>query len=407
MAERTLVNPFSPGAGQRPPYLAGRKQEQQEFRTFLAQPIVRQNIILTGLRGVGKTVLLDTFKDIAQNSGWLWTGADFSEATSVSEERLATRLVADISLLLSNVTLTQSIRKVGFGNASENITENIRFDTLMSVYKDTPGLISDKLKATLLYVWRIIKEVTQPGEINGIIFAYDEAQTLGDRAKQNEYPLSLLLEIFQSLQRQEIPFMLILTGLQTLFPKLVGTRTYAERMFHVITIDKLSREESFEAITKPVEENNEIQFGENVVETIIDMSGGYPYFIQFICRETFEAWISLVKNGHKPIVPVDAIIKKLDDDFFQGRWSLATDRQKELLYVISHINDNNTEFTLKEIVTKSREMNAGRCFQPSYANQLLSQLIEKGLVYKTGMGKYRLAVHLFANFVLRQDVHFE
>lgn len=90
-------NPFRPGAGHMPPYLAGREAEEFEFKQLLGQETILQNMILTGLRGVGKTVLLETFKPIAIQEGWLWVGADMSESVSVSEETLAIRLTADRS----------------------------------------------------------------------------------------------------------------------------------------------------------------------------------------------------------------------------------------------------------------------------------------------------------------------
>ena len=77
-----------------------------------------------------------------------------------------------------------------------------------------------------------------------MIFAYDEAQNLADSPARDQYPLSLLLDVFQSIQRKNIPFMLALTGLPTLFPKLVEARTFAERMFRVVTLDRLDEDDS-------------------------------------------------------------------------------------------------------------------------------------------------------------------
>ena len=95
-----FTNPFRPGAGHMPPYLAGRTHEQDRFRELLRQEQgVLENLVLTGLRGVGKTVLMETLKPIARQSGWLWTGADMSESATVTEERLALRLITDISVI--------------------------------------------------------------------------------------------------------------------------------------------------------------------------------------------------------------------------------------------------------------------------------------------------------------------
>ena len=78
-AKTSFGNPFRPGAGHMPPYLAGRQKEKEEFLRMLDQELVLNNLVLTGLRGVGKTVLLDTLKPLAIQRQWLWVGADLSE----------------------------------------------------------------------------------------------------------------------------------------------------------------------------------------------------------------------------------------------------------------------------------------------------------------------------------------
>jgi hypothetical protein len=81
-----------------PPYLAGREGEYGEFDRLLEQEQILENLVLTGLRGVGKTVLLETFKPRAFEKGWLWATADLSESASISESALAERLLADLAL---------------------------------------------------------------------------------------------------------------------------------------------------------------------------------------------------------------------------------------------------------------------------------------------------------------------
>src|SRR5438094_8131271 len=80
-----FLNPFKPGAGHMPPYLAGRDRETNEFTKLLAQETILSNLVLTGLRGVGKTVLLDSLKPLAIWRKWLWVGIDLAESTSVTE----------------------------------------------------------------------------------------------------------------------------------------------------------------------------------------------------------------------------------------------------------------------------------------------------------------------------------
>ena len=100
-------------------------------------------------------------------------------------------------------------------------------------------------------VWGALSKVES---VRGIIFAYDEAQNLTDQSAKEQYPLSLLLDSFQSLQRNGLPLMLVLTGLPTLFPKLVEARTFSERMFRVVFLQSLDRKESEQAIRRPVED---------------------------------------------------------------------------------------------------------------------------------------------------------
>jgi hypothetical protein len=395
-------NPFRPGAGQPPPYLAGREKDRNEFRIILRQTPILKNIILTGLRGVGKTVLLETLKPIANENGWFWAGTDLSEASSVSEQSLVIRVLVDISALVSSFTLTQEERKtIGFQSKIEKREIKLTYQTLASIYSNTPGLESDKLKRVLEIVWDVIKT-----KVKGIVLAYDEAQILKDRATEKQYPLSLLLEVTQYLQKKQIPYLLVLTGLPTLFPNLVEARTYAERMFQIITLDRLKENECREAIIKPIEkELCPVSFDENGIREIIRLTNGYPYFIQFFCKEIYDMYLQQISVGiQHPVISTYDIIRKLDVDFYSGRWSRVTDRQRELLSVIAKLPTANEEFAVKDIAAKSLEMSPTRSFKPAYINNSLVKLIEAGLIYKNRRSKYSFAVPLLADYINRQEI---
>jgi hypothetical protein len=144
-----------------------------------------------------------------------------------------------------------------------------------------------------------------------------------------------------------------------------------------------------------------ISFSESTVNSIIERSAGYPYFIQFFCREVFDVWIAKIQRGEVPSAPMKDIIRKLDADFFHGRWARATDRQRELLLVVSLLPNADTEFTVQEVVGSSQTA-LDKPFKPSHVSQMLSSLADSGLVYKNRHGKYSLAVPLLAEFILRQ-----
>jgi len=399
MAKSLVPNPFRPGAGHTPPYLAGRQQEKQAFLKILEQNIILQNFILTGLRGVGKTVLLETFKPEAIQQDWLWVGTDLSESISLNEERIAIRLMADLAPLTSAFAITQELPSVGFRHVPRIEQRTLNYETLLGLFQGTPGLVADKLKRVLELAWDCLRTK----HVQGVVFAYDEAQNLSDHAADSEFPLSLMLEVFQSLQKKEIPFLLVLVGLPTLFPKLVEARTFAERMFHVEFLNRLSDSESRDAILKPISDNNcPVQLDDTSVQRIIEFSGGYPYFIQFICREVYDTFLLKLGDDMSPSVPVDDIMRKLDNNFFAGRWAHVTDRQRALLTVIANLPGGTEEFTVQEVATHSKK-SLEKPFSPSHVNQMLATLSENGLVYKNRHGKYSFAVPLLARFIQRQQ----
>lgn len=398
---RTVIfqNPYRPGAGHMPPHLAGREKEHKEFARLLAQQTILENMVLTGLRGVGKTVLLDAFKPIAMHQGWLWVGTDLSESATVSEETISVRLIADLSVATSAVTTNLPVSKapIGFLDTAPETPTPLTFGLLKAIYDSTPGLVADKLKAVLEFTYGCLAAENK----GRVIFAYDEAQNLADHVSTNQFPLSLLLDVFQSIQKKNIPFMLVLTGLPTLFPKLIGARTFAERMFRVVTVGRLNHAESRDAIRKPLAVAGcPVKFTEESVEVICQESGGYPYFIQFMCREVFDVFIQQADIARPVAVPIDAIQRKLDTDFFAGRWAKVTDRQRQLLWVTSLLEHCDEEFTIQEIMAMSRKQ-LEKSFSSSHANQILNSLGEQGLIYKNRFGRYSFAVPLLGKFVQR------
>ena len=389
------ANPFKPGAGHPPPHLAGRESEVDKFAKILDQDVIVKNVVLTGLRGVGKTVLMDgRFKPAGIESGWAWVGSDFSESSFLTEQNLCIRLITDLSVYSSSLTVSGPQPTLGF-QTSKNKERTLTFDFLLTLFDGQPGLMVDKLKAVLEFVWR----AAERRGIRGIVFAYDEAQVVADQKGRDQYPLAILLEAFQSLQKRGVRYLLLLTGLPTLFPRLVESRTYAERMFSVQEIGRLTREDSHEAITVPLKGKG-WEFSKAGVVAIIKASDGYPYFIQFICREALDF---LMQNPKSQMIPLDPIIRKLDSDFFSGRWEILSDRQRDLLYCIAQLNLEDGEFTIPDIVDASAKTKRQvKPFVRGDVSQILPRLIERGLIYKNRYGKYSFAVPLLSRFINRK-----
>jgi hypothetical protein len=395
-------NPFRPGPGTKPLYLAGRTNEQTEFVRALNQSDLTQNILVTGLRGVGKTVLLDQLKPLASQHGWLWTGNDWNEAASVSEKDVATRLIVDLAAVLSPiVSYRVDELPMGFTGKATTNARPLKFDDLWHIYNTTPGFDSDKLKAVLEHVAMIIANA----KIKGIVFAYDEAQNLADKKESGQFPLSLVVDVFSNLQKRNLgcQFLLVMTGLPTLITNLNEARTYTERMFHTFVLDRLSEDDTREAIVRPIEiAQSTLRFADTTIEKIVHESRGYPFLIQYICKEVFDAWIGRITVGEAPSVPMNEITAKLDLDFFAPRWNRATDRQQTFMQVIATLSSADGEFTIQEITAASRELLI-KPFNPSHATQMLGYLADKGLIYRNKRGSYCFAVPLLAGFIRRQS----
>lgn len=393
-------NPFRPGAGHPPPYLAGREAEKEQFDRLLRQEVILENFLLSGLRGIGKTVLLESLKPRAIEQGWLWVGSDLDEAAAISEENLASRLCADLAVATAAISVRTGRRAgVGFTGAPEAVEERLDYARLRRLYESAPGLSVDKFKAVLSLVWSAVR---QARAARGIVFAYDEAQNLADNPAASQFPLSVLLDAFQSLQKQELPLMLALVGLPTLFPHLVKARTYSERMFRVVELRRLADAASREAIERPIADARcPVALSDQSVEEIVRVSKGYPYFIQYICREVYDIFIQKSGRGDQLFAPYAEIMRKLDADFFSARWAQATDRQRDLMRVAAFLQiPEDEEFTVQQLVKRSAMLE--QPFKSSQANQILAALCQRGLAFKSRYGKYSFAVPLFADFIRRQ-----
>jgi len=170
---------------------------------------------------------------------------------------------------------------------------------------------------------------------------------------------------------------------------------------------ELNRDPLFEPFCKmPFAEYWIELWKEELAPSIISRSGGYPYFIQFICREYYDLLMSLygIPDANQLLdshVDYD-IVRKLDNNFYAGRWARTTDRQRELLGVIASLDTSDEEFTVQEIVAKSKGISV-KPFRASHVSQMLHALCDAGLVYKNRHGKYSFAVPLLGRFILRQQ----
>jgi predicted transcriptional regulator len=173
-------------------------------------------------------------------------------------------------------------------------------------------------------------------------------------------------------------------------------------MFNVLNIDRLGKDESEQAIKEPIRDCKcPVTFSKSATEEIINYSGGYAYFIQFLCKETFDSYILQLKLGIEyPAIFLEEIVRKLDNNFYAGRWARIPERQRDLMRIIAKLETAEYEFTAQEILEKSKEI--GENFSASSITQMLNKLAEQELVYKNRHGIYSFAVPMLSGFINRQ-----
>lgn len=381
-----MDNPFRPGSGIIPPYLAGREKETLWFENSLDSALtLPQNLVLSGIRGTGKTVLLRKFEEICTKKKWLFVRREFNSKLNQEGEFL-NALLTDIITKTKGVSLAKRLKKPVIGFTKDNI-KNTEEDFIYILTQKYKGPLGDKLEAILEDVYESIYKAGY----NGLVLLYDEFHFIEDGKIGNNFPLSLLLESFSHVQQKGLRYYLVLSGLPPLFTNMVKSKTYAERMFSVKNIENLSIEASQKAIRLPLKKSK-IIFLDELINTIVKETQGYPYFLQFypyyLIQNIPKKKIGLIEfNEMYPL-----ILKELDGSFFSGRFSRASDSEQKILLEMAKLAP---EIRFSELREKTK-------IDKNYLNQIMISLIEKGLVFRTGRGKYSFTLPLFEKFLLRK-----
>lgn len=381
-----MDNPFRPGNGIIPPYLAGREKETLWFENSLESALsLPQNLVLSGIRGTGKTVLLRKFEEICTKKKWLFVRREFNSKLNQEGEFL-NALLTDIITKTKGVSLAKRLKKPVIGFKKDN-TDNTEEDIIYILTQKYKGPLGDKLEAILEDVYESISKA----EYNGLVLLYDEFHFIEDGKIGNNFPISLLLESFSHAQQKGLRYYLVLSGLPPLFPNMVKSKTYAERMFSVKNIGNLSREASQKAIRLPLKKSK-IFFIDELINIIVEETQGYPYFLQFypyyLIQNIPKKKIGLIEfNEMYPL-----ILKELDGSFFSGRFNRASDGEQKILFEMAKLAP---EIRFSELREKTK-------IDKNYLNQIMISLIEKGLIFRIGRGKYKFTLPLFEKFLLRK-----
>jgi hypothetical protein len=386
-----MGNPFTPGNGIEPAYLAGRGEQIDEFIRSLraVEGGLPRNTSLYGIRGTGKTVLLRHYGLIAQNSDWVIVGREFNERYS-DEAEFAQIFGKDLVNAASDISIQKRLAETG-----KKAMDLLRPEELTAYgitykpyYKTSLDVLEDYVKEMLTANWNIFEKAKK----KGVVFLYDEFHLVKDRKEDRQYVLSSLLSAFSQVQREGCRYYLCLSGLPSLKTNLKAAKTYTERMFNFQEVENLEREDAKKALLKPLEKMG-YTFEDKLVERILDETKGYPYFIQFYGYFLID---HVSKNAIK-LEDLEAnrakLLKTLDKGFFEDRVRMASETEKKVLVTMARCEGK--EISAKQISEKTRM--DYKSLQP-----YLIRLIDKGLIYRVQRGYYAFSVPLLKEYLLRQ-----
>lgn len=384
-----INNPFSPGAGTKPPELAGRKAIlDKAYILFERLKVGRseKSFLLIGLRGVGKTVLLNEIYQLSEKSGYR---SIFIEAHE--KKSLAALLLPPLRQLLFQLdpvsNASQKLKRAFRVFKSFMVCMKLKYqDIEISLDIDPEIGVADSgdIEADLPVLLEIIAELASERGI-GIALIIDELQYL------SEYELSALIMSIHRIAQRGLPLALVGAGL----PQLVGltgrSKSYAERLFDFPNIGPLSMEDLTKAIRIPVDEQD-IDITNDALKEIMKQTQGYPYFLQ---EWGYQAWNLAQKSPieHEDVnQATKASIARLDENFFRVRFDRLTPREKEYLYALAVLGVG---------AQRSGAIAEELKVSPQSIAPIRNSLIKKGMIYSPAHGDTDFTVPLFGDFMKR------
>ena len=383
------LNPFSPNAGSRPPAFVGRNDILKDSDTLigrLPRCLSVQSMLMTGIRGVGKTVLLNEIARRVERIG-APVYPIFIEAT---EDRTLAELLASplrLALLkLDRIAKAKDVVRKGMCGLRNFLgTVKVKFGDFGIELEPFLGMAdSGDVEADLIDLFQLVAEAAAANG-KSILLLIDEVQYLSEKE------LGALVMAMHRMQQLSLPLAMIGAGLPTL-PGLTGNaKSYAERLFSFVEVGALSKEDSIRAIRVPLEGAN-VRIEDDAADFVFERSGGYPYFIQ---EWGFQLWDFVQEE---PITLKDAqcvdesVNEKLDRSFFRVRVERLSNAEKAMLGAMASLP--GVEYKVSDVADKLG-MKA-RTLSPRR-----SSLIAKGMIYSPRQGTVAFTVPLFAEYLRR------
>lgn len=385
---RPHENPYTPNAGARPPVLVGRDAELEGFEVLLERlrrGHPEQSMIITGLRGVGKTVLLTAFEARARERGWTTVEAEITKHTDFGGRiahlvRRALLQIAPRSRWRQRAKRAAAVLRSFQLTISSEGTVSAGIDVEAAEGLADSGHLADDLTDLIVALGEAAAE-----HESGVVFLLDEIQFL-DTAELE----ALIAALHKTVQRQ-LPVTLVGAGLPQL-PRLAGeAKSYAERLFKFPTIGRLDRDQAIEALVEPARAEG-VEFDPGAAEAVIDYTQGYPYFIQEYGNVVWDL------TTEPPIARDDvdsareAVEAKLDGNFFRVRVERTSELELDYLRAMAELGPDPQQ--ARDVAER-----LGRTSQQLGPTR--SRLIDKGLLYTPGHGLAAFTVPQFDAFLRR------
>jgi hypothetical protein len=390
MTQVSGKNPYRPGVGVRPLYLAGRDAPLRRFDAMLrSAPEQQANMRVTGLRGVGKTVLLETFAEQAQGVDWEPAFMELQPAHNTD-----TAIVTAIGSLLERTRerLSRMARlRSAAGKALRSGSLSVSWEDVSLSVSFGSAREEDLARELFATVGLALAKGRR-----GIVLLLDEAQLVHDeRNRHGAHPLSLLIAPIVALQRRELPLALVLCGLPTLTGNLQKARSYSERLFRGEEIDSLEPAQALEAFMRPLEQTARSAVPA-LAKAVIAEVEGYPYFLQLWGSELWDA-ADLVGVDRLTPKLLDAtrpdIYSRLDRDFYDPRLATLTPAEQDLLLASA-----NCAYP----PLRSSELGSASAKTPGNVNVLLGRLVDAGALYRIRKGEYAYTAPKFRDYLVRR-----
>lgn len=381
---RQELNPFMPGAGMQPPELVGRERDLEIVDRMIARTKLNnldRGIIFSGLRGVGKTVLLVKLQEMAAGKNMLTAKIESSGNPDDDYEVI----FHEINLAAMKIHLVGGLKK-RLGDVISNIKSMSfgAFGLSASVSRESSAQTSENPFKLELLIESITTELRKSN--SGLYLFIDELQEMADE------PLGTLMSIQHKMGQRSLPFYIIGAGLPNLPGVLSKSRSYAERLFEYRTIGQLSDADAAEGFQKPARRNGR-PFTDDALNELIKVSSGYPYFIQAYGKAAWNA------SGSNPI-PLQAVTKseacaraELDDGLYSARWQRTTPTGRRYLAAMAKIGTESPSSTAE--VADRLGKSTGEI------SMTRDKLIKLGLIYSPEYGKVAFTVPGMGEFILR------